>query len=827
MSESTFSNSSRIDKLKKQLSLNRAAMEFLQKFSEGLLAISDQQQLFRFCNICAAEFLNLDFATLLLWIPEKKSLLIKDTVGFPEEIIDSYSLKEGEGLAHYCFSKGRTAAVVDFKTETRFRVPDIVYEFNIRSAIAVPMLRESEVAGVMIGHTKGKRCFDALEKSVFQAIACQSAVAIHCQIHQQKRKETEERYSRIFNMVQEALFIHDAHTGQILETNNAASNLFGISQEELLQSTPEDFSSGIHPYTSEEALKKIHSVMEKGPQTFRWHSKRCDGSLFWSEISLSPVNIGGKDRVIAVVRDLTHRLAREKDIARKAAELEAIFNSIRDIVVFMDTNRRILKVNPLALELTGFSLKEVIGRSTKNFYVNPADHSRIQELFFTPDGPQATKPFTTLLKKKDGSRLPVEVMGGPVKSKNGELLGYLGVARDISERIAMERQIQHVQKLESLGVLAGGIAHDFNNILLAVLGNADLALEKLPKDSAAIENLRAIVSAAHKASDLCRQMLAFSGRGKFLTQNLDLNTMVKEIHNMLKMSINKKSSLRLELCELPTNVKGDPSQLQQVIMNLIINASEAMDNKSGIITISTGYMSLHGEEIHSFTGSEKLWPGTYCFLQVSDTGCGMDERTRLKVFDPFFTTKFTGRGLGMAAVLGIIKGHHGGIRIQSARGKGTTVTIILPQGDKGLEKAPNNKFTQGDSELLRGVVLLVDDELTVREVGTQMLEYLGFSVVTAENGQEAIDVFKKRREQLDVIIMDLTMPEMDGLEASKHILQIDDKTKILISSGYDGDEVNRASSSLDISGFIHKPYKLSSLRKKMIEILGKGERSSG
>jgi len=816
-----FSFSSRISKLKEQLRRSRAAMEFLEKFSRGLLAISDQKQLFRFCNICAAEYLKLDFATLLLWIPERQSLLIKDTVGFPEDIIDTYYLKQGEGLAWYCFSQGKPQSVVDFYKEKRFKIPDLVFQHHIRSAIAVPMLMESEVAGVMIGHTKKKRCFSSLDKTMFQAIACQSAVAIHCQIHQQRRKETEERYARIFNMVQEALFIHDADTGKVLETNKAASKLFGMSKEELLRSNPGQLSSGIPPYTEEEAFKKIQWVMKHGPLTFRWHSKRCDGSLFWSEVSLSPATIAGRDRIIAVVRDLTHRLNTEREIARRAAEFEAIFNSIRDIVVFMDKNRRILKINPSALELTGFTAEEVLGRPSKDFYVNPEDHQRIRSRFFTTDGPRSTKPYSALLKKKDGSLLPVDINGGPVKSDDGELLGFLGVARDMSKRIAMERQMQHVQKLESLGVLAGGIAHDFNNILVAVLGNADLAMEKLPDKSPAAENIRAIICAAHKASDLCRQMLAFSGRGKFLTKDVDLNVLIRETHDMLKMSVNKKASLQLNLSDRPVLVKADPSQLQQVIMNLIINASEALENKIGKITVSTGISYFNASQLKSFTASNGLPPGRYCFIKVSDTGCGMDEKTRLKVFDPFFTTKFTGRGLGMAAVLGIIRGHHGGIKINSRKNNGTTVSIVLPAVEDSDEKEPEKRANSSNPGPFKGTVLLVDDESTVRDVGTHMLEFLGFSVITAKNGQEAIKIFEKHREDLDVIIMDLTMPEMDGIEASRRILQMEQGARILLSSGYDGDEVTKASSNLNIKGFIHKPYKLSSLREVLVDIFQK------
>ncbi len=827
MDKEGFYPQQRIKKLKDQLKKERSAMDYLQKFSEGLLAITGLRQLFRFCNICASEFLGLDFATLLLWIPEKQRLLIKDTIGFPQEIIDSYYLEQGEGLAWYCFSKGKPAVVADFQREKRFSVPELIWQENIRSAIAVPMLRESEVAGVMIGHSREKRGFSSLEMNVFQAIANQSAVAIRCQIHQEKRKETEERYSSIFNMVQEAIFVHDARTGKILETNSAARRLFGTTTQDLNRFGPEKFCSGVFPYTKEEALKKIRMVLKEGPQTFRWHSRRPDGSLFWSEVSLSHAKIGGRDRIIAVVRDLTHRLEAEKKIAQKAAEFEAIFNSIRDIVVFADSDRRILKINPATEEITGFTQEELIGTPTKNYYVDPRDHERIGELFFSLDSPSVSKPFVTRLKKKDGTVFPAEVVGGPVRSWDGEILGFLGVVRDISERTAMEQKMQHVQKLESLGVLAGGIAHDFNNILMAVLGNAELALEKIKLDSKPVENLEAIISAANRASDLCRQMLAYSGRGKFLIADIDLNDLLRDIHKMLKMSISKKAMLDLRLSERPAMIKADPSQIQQVIMNLIINASESLGTQTGIITISTGSSFFTAQDMEPFISEEVLSPGEYCHLEIADTGSGMDENTRAKIFEPFFTTKFTGRGLGMAAVLGIIRGHRGGISIKSKPGQGTTVKIILPASKSTVKPVPQEFFSQKRPGSGRGTILLVDDETSVLEVASSMLEYHGFSVITAPNGLEAVGIFKERKEDIDAIIMDLTMPEMDGIEASRKILELDKGARILLSSGYDGNEATSATSSLNIRGFVHKPYRLSVLGQILNSLMKDSDSGSG
>jgi len=391
------------------------------------------------------------------------------------------------------------------------------------------------------------------------------------------------------------------------------------------------------------------------------------------------------------VRDLTETLEREREIARKAAEFEAIFNSIRDVAVFMDLGRHIITVNTAGLNLTGFTLNEIRGLNTRHFYVNPEDHQILGEYFFTLDGPRTKKPYRTSLLKKDGSHLPVEIIGGPVRLNNGEVIGYLGIARDLSERITMEQQLLYAQKLESLGVLAGGIAHDFNNIMMSVMGNADLALSSLPADSPAYRNLKAITSAAKKASDLCKQMLSYSGRGKFQLQKTDINKVITETIEILQLSITKKAELLLNLSPKAPIVDADPSQMQQVVMNLIINASEAIDKDRGVIIVSTVLRDCDNTYLKTFISTAPLSPGHYCIVRVSDSGCGMSQSVREKIFDPFFTTKFQGRGLGMASVLGIIQGHKGGIKIESKPDDGTDIEVLLPVSVNRQVRVPRAK----------------------------------------------------------------------------------------------------------------------------------------
>ncbi len=323
----------------------------------------------------------------------------------------------------------------------------------------------------------------------------------------------------------------------------------------------------------------------------------------------------------------------------------------------------------------------------------------------------------------------------------------------------------HAQKLESLGVLAGGIAHDFNNILTAVIGNAELALKREVPGSSSAENLRQIIAAASKAAELARQMLAYAGRGIFVREPFDLSTLVRDMTGMLEISISKKAALQYRLANDLPAIEGDVTQVHQIVMNLVINASEAIGDAPGVITVTTGCMACKKEDFAHAWGAENLRDGDYVFLEISDTGCGMNQETISRIFDPFFTTKFTGRGLGMSAVLGIVKSHGGAVKIASEPGKGTTFLILFPVSSKS--KPPIVCHDDLHAWRGHGTVLLVDDEESVRVVGSQMLEMLGFDVVTAENGEEALRCYREL-ENVVCVILDRTMPLMGAKRRLRH-----------------------------------------------------------
>ncbi len=426
-----------------------------------------------------------------------------------------------------------------------------------------------------------------------------------------------------------------------------------------------------------------------------------------------------------------------------------------------------------------------------------------------------------LLKRKDGSRVPV-FSSHALLNQTGRQPELFCLDIDLTERksaeeqrINLEKQLLHTQKLESLGVLAGGIAHDFNNLLMAIMGNADLALMRLNPESPVVDNLKRIEEASARAADLAKQMLAYSGKGKFVVEHLDLSRLVEEMLHILEVSISKKAILRLNLTRPLPTVEADATQLRQIIMNLVINASEAIGDKSGVIAITSGCMDCDQNSLKDVWVDENLTGGLYVYLEIVDTGCGMDNETLSKLFDPFFTTKFTGRGLGMAAVLGIVRGHKGAIKVHSEQGKGTSFKVLFPASNRPIELF--NGESHKDDWKGSGTVLLVDDEETVRAIGSEMLRELGFQVVTAADGREGVSAYTQN-PNISFVILDLTMPHMDGEQCFRELQQLKPDVKVIMSSGFSEHEVAQKFAGKELAGFIQKPYRLSVLKEAIRKI---------
>lgn len=401
----------------------------------------------------------------------------------------------------------------------------------------------------------------------------------------------------------------------------------------------------------------------------------------------------------------------------------------------------------------------------------------------------------------------------------------MSVIRDITnsriaekERKHLEEQVRHSAKLESLGVLAGGIAHDFNNLLTAIMGNAGLAIMSLPNKSKIKNNLNNIENASIRAADLCRQLLAYSGKGKFIIDAVDLNELVNEMSKLMLVSISKKVELQYNFTENIKLFEADSTQIRQIVMNLITNASEALGEKTGKIIIATGFEDCSRAFLKESYFDDNLEEGQYVFLEVVDNGVGMDSETVSKIFDPFFTTKFTGRGLGLAAVVGIVRSHKGAIMIESELKKGTKFKIYFPISKIGIEKKEKKILTNLDWKG-SGTILVVDDEESIRYLAQATLKKTGLEVITANDGKEAVKIYKNKSKEINLVLMDLTMPKLSGEEAFKKLQEIQPDVKVVLSSGYSEQEATKKFNNIGLQGFLQKPYKPVELIEKVRSIL--------
>ncbi|MDD5308922.1 MAG: response regulator [Deltaproteobacteria bacterium] len=510
-----------------------------------------------------------------------------------------------------------------------------------------------------------------------------------------------------------------------------------------------------------------------------------------------------------------------------------LFEAAED-AIFVMREDRFIDCNPATLRMFGCARGDIVDQSPYRYSppLQPDGRDSRDKALEKIGKAFAGEPqhFEWLHSRLDGSTFDAEVSLNRVELGNETLV--LAIVRDVSERKRaekaleasqeearrMEERVRHAQKLESLGVLAGGIAHDFNNLLMGIIGNTEMALRTPPESPRHRDMLYDVMAAAERAADLSKQMLAYSGKGRFEVTALDMNELVREMAHLLEVSVSKMAPVRYELAASLPAVEADATQLRQIVMNLITNASEAIGEHEGTITLRTGAMECDRRYLARTQSEDGLAEGVYVFVEVADTGLGMDQHTRRRVFEPFFTTKFTGRGLGLSAVLGIVKAHRGAIKVDTAPGEGSTFRILLPAVARPADRLDSESDTSvgaGVDPRDGGAVLVVDDEDTVRAPARLMLEQLGFTVVSAADGNDALRLFGERPEDFLFVLLDRTMPHMNGEETFTRLREIDPGVRVIMMSGYDEHEIATNFESAGPSGFIQKPFKLADLASRI------------
>jgi PAS domain S-box-containing protein len=484
----------------------------------------------------------------------------------------------------------------------------------------------------------------------------------------------------------------------------------------------------------------------------------------------------------------------------------------------------ILEANLTAASLLGLERAHLIKQPVTRFVFREDQdvYYRHRKQLLETQAPQTAE---LRIVRKDGPPIWVQLDATLAQTSDDKRLCRTTISditnlKRAEEQRSEERRLLQTQKLESLGVLAGGVAHDFNNLLAAILGQADLARQEVSPLSPARERIQRIIEASQRASDLCLQMLAYAGKSHTVLERVDLRALVAEMTDLLKACINKKAILNLKFEQETLPIKADASQIRQVVMNLIINASEAIGDRDGVITISTGVRESDQPYLQDSCLENDLPRGLYTYLEVSDTGCGIDQETKKRIFEPFFTTKFTGRGLGLAAVLGIVRTHGGTLKLGSEPGKGTTFSVLFPALPPNLEEETETRTeARAASWRGRGTLLFVDDEEIVRAVAREILEGLGFSVLTAADGREALDLYRERGEEISVVVLDTTMPRMDGEETFRELRRLNPGLPVILSSGYAGQDVVSRFKDMAPNAFIQKPYTIDHLQATLARVM--------
>ncbi|WP_448384531.1 PAS domain S-box protein, partial [Desulfosoma sp.] len=661
------------------------------------------------------------------------------------------------------------------------------------------------------------------------------------QAAQEALAEVEDWYRAVFQKADDALFILD-EAGRILECNPAATRMFQIPSEDFLGRTPMDFSPTVHPdgsLSQDRGRAFLEATLAGCPQRFNWQHKKADGEIFDAEVQLSLLFQKGEARVLASVRDVSHQKALETERERHRIYLETVLDGIPVALFVIDLKGHVVFWNRMCETITGMSKSVVLGRPldlrpilegrdlpipamlllqmTPEEFLQSHPEWNAQPLPFHSEGIQLTGKI-----RVHGDKRYVSVVAARLRDMNGQLLGVVQCARDITHEVQMQKQLLHSQKMEAIGKLSGGIAHDFNNILTIILGYCDLIRKTTDLDRTIAKRVHEIEKTVERASNLTRQLLAFSRKQIMQPVALDMNRLIESLAKMLERLVGEDIHIDRQLDENLWSVWADPVFLEQILLNLVINARDAMPF-GGKLSIQTSNLSLpKSRDAGLFT----IRAGEYVSLRVRDTGHGIPPEVQPRIFEPFFTTKPEGRGtgLGLATVYGIVKQLDGYILLESAVGKGTIFDILLP---RTLKKPEENrqKPTLGAPMDAGGkeTILVVEDEEALRNMIEEVLRGSGYGVFTASSGAEALKILH-RVSDIDLVITDVVMPEMNGVTLSREITRYAPQMPVLFISGYADEQLAHRGILVPNVRFLAKPFTAKQLLRVVREVLQRSGR---
>jgi two-component system cell cycle sensor histidine kinase/response regulator CckA len=611
------------------------------------------------------------------------------------------------------------------------------------------------------------------------------------------------------------------------------SSLISRPLDEILGKTVQESGvlESLHPDDREPLFEAFREGLKSDKET-RNHYRLRDPDGSWrcfEGVSTPCKQVDGSRRVLSICHDVTDVVQARQGHQETEERYRIVTDVSRDMIVEANAAGKLVFANRSVEDITGYTNPELVGREYISFFelVHPDDRERIVRQYEKQKGePGNTVRYPPYrFQHKDGSWIWFLTIGTWYERASGEIR-MLEVSRDISqeiqreeERIEIARQMLETQKLESLGVMAGGITHDFNNLLTPILGDAQLALLDLPPDSPVRPRIEQIHHAAKRAAALTRQMLAYSGQTPVSIEPLSVSRLVEEMGQLLEGTVSGKAALIYDLSDDLPAVEADIAQLSQVVMNLITNATEAVREGAGRITLRTGAVETEKVDRSRVIGDCEPIAGNYVFFEVIDDGCGMDAETQSKIFDPFFTTKFTGRGLGLAAVVGIVRSHDGLIEIDSEVGRGTRFRVLFPAAQQIAAVTRPRMGPPAEEWRASGTVLVVDDDDGVRDLLDVTLRRAGFTVLLASDGREGVDLFRLHADEICVVVLDRTMPDIGGEDAFDEIRRIRPDVRIMLISGYSEERAAWHFIDKGLDAFMHKPFEPSVLLEKIRRIV--------
>ena len=631
-------------------------------------------------------------------------------------------------------------------------------------------------------------------------------------------KDRETLYRTLFENAEDAIFLMEKDI--FIDCNPKSLEMFACQKEDIVGKSPYFFSPEYQPDgipSKEKALEKIASAMKGIPQRFEWQHKRLDGTPFDTVVNLYRIEVKKRFLLVAMVHDMSLQKKTTKALEESERKYREVVENTNVIILRYTSKGDITFINRFGEEFFGYKREELIGKRNVIGTILPAtgENSEKQKAMFRDicTNPEKYHENENLNLTRDGREVFIAWRNQPIIDEEGNLKEILSIGADITMIKKLERELLQAKKLEAIGTLAGGIAHDFNNILGGMVGYLSLLKEQHAPEDPHYAILRKIELSTQQTSELVKQLLAFSRRGKFESKPVDMNGIIRNVLKILSRSISKKISIVTDLQGDLSMTEGDPSQLEQVIMNVSLNAAQAMPD-GGELKITTTMIPFEDLPKDMF-GYEHF--DLYILTSISDTGIGMEKPIKEHIFEPFFTTKAMGKeagtGLGLSTAYGIIRNHGGAIQVKSEVGEGTTFSIYLPakyvsHQKEEIEEAKSDTAVQG-----KGKILVVDDEDVFREMMKDVLAYLGYDVLASENGQEGIQVYKEHQEEIDLVILDMNMPVMDGKEMFRILKKINPNVRALLATGFALDGEVQELMTEGVMGFIQKPFMIEDISK--------------